>query len=293
LGETPETRTKIGTAQDWRGHPASETMKPWDLSKAQGKQSAISLSIMTERLPSMEPITAPARMPGRMSLPQSLVLMQVPRPTFEMGDMTTMALMQVPKPKIEMENINVMTILSTRTKREDQLFAVPMAMGVFYGQRQQQIQQQAIGLGFGQTLKQSQESLRREAIITDQFTGTKRRTDVITIPLIIQTPARTTTTGQRTEQRTRLDRITDITRVPSVTRFPWLDWGGGSNWPVMRRRGKVPFQEVIPVKSQLFGGRSILKGISKKKKYVEVGKEYKTVVSGRKTRVKHISKTGR
>jgi hypothetical protein len=130
-------------------------------------------------------------------------------------------------------------------------------------------------------IPRSMQQIKQESILT-QVTGQAVRTNQ----------------QQRTEQRQRFEQITDILpKTPKLTTgrgiAGWFDWGGGSMGGVFRRRAKAPFREVIPIKSQLFGGSSILKGISKKKKYVEVGKEYKTVVAGKKTRVKHISKTGR
>jgi hypothetical protein len=276
------------------GRP-SETMKPWDLT--QTKQSATAIQMYrTEPLPGMEQMTAPrGRAPSPMAT--GLFQMQVPSATaavrpqqqqqFIKGILPEFAVAPASRQIFATETI----LAQEQTRRK--ITPVMMSYDVLVGQRQRTVQQQAVGLEFGTTFRQSQESLRRQKYITGIDTGVRLRQDTSILP-------RTSTlidTGIAQRQRTDLTTTPRQWTIPGITGitipggFAWPS--GGSAGGGGGRRGKSPFREQIPIRSQLFSAAGSVLGKKSRKKYVEVGKEYTSVVSGRKTTIRHKRKTGR
>jgi hypothetical protein len=274
------------------GRP-SETMKPWDLT--QTKQSATAIQMYrTESLPGMEQMTAPR---GRTapSMAVGLFQVQVPRATvrpqqqqqFIKGILPEFAVAPASRQVFATE-----TILAQEQTRK-KITPVMMSYDVLVGQRQRTVQQLAVGLEFGTTFRQSQESLRRQKYITGIDTGVRLRQDTS----ILTRTSTLVDQGTLTRQRTDLITTPRQWTIPGITKItvPGLPFwpSGGSAGGGGGRKGKSPFREQIPIRSQLFSAAGSVLGKGTKKKYVEVGKEYTSVVSGRKTTVRHKHKTGR
>jgi hypothetical protein len=257
----------------------SETMKPWDISKSGGKQSAISLSVMSEQLPGMEPMQAPGRMPAQQSY--GFAPMQVPRARAQVEEMFTapaqrqrflmeqpsflipqqrtrqrQELVQVIQPEFQQtqkKGLGVMfsqEFAQTSRQKQREAQAMMMSQEVMQGQRSQQVQRQRTEFSFDQTSRSAQR--QRERIITDQFQESRRetrqRTDLITIPR--------QETGQKktTEQINKITRLEDKIITPGGFTLP-----SGTDTGRQRGRSKSPFRETINIRSMFAEATKIKK----------------------------------
>jgi hypothetical protein len=155
MGELPGLETgNRGTAQyirqqDFRGRPLSETMKPMDLSKAQGKQSAIAFQIMTEELPFVEQRSARGRAPAIAT---------------GFGFYQT----QVPRARVQAEQI----FSTGQEQRRKETVAQTMSFEVMQGQRQRQAMSGMAELRYPVLSEgESRKARNREALIQEQLWG--------------------------------------------------------------------------------------------------------------------------
>lgn len=167
--------------------------------------------------------------------------------------------------------------------------------------RQQQQQDTRLQQMFGTSsiLSSLSGQKQRMTTIQDKFskeiTGQRTRT-AFDLTFATESRTRTGTLSEQTIIQTPKTRY-DYYQIPTIIKFPGLtgwpgDWPGSAGGGEHRGKWKSPFRETIPYRSLMKGLKATTRRKGKKR-YVEVGKEYSTVVKGKRVTVRHVRKTGR
>jgi hypothetical protein len=261
---------RTGYAQDFRGKPLSEKMKPmrpetYGVKETGAKQAAGGRSaLLTEQLPRIEGMPEVAvrgqqqqfRSFGAVfqAQPRGREVVSVTEPELEFSQTT----------RIRQEQMTMPAVLTARAQAMGSLTEIRtdtrISQEVIQRQRQDVFPVVAVRVAQGQRTGTSQRLDQESSRILDLVRGTDRITDQATRTgsRIVTIPRTTTRTGQRTTTDTRITEVPwdwgwtrDITTDKKITGGYYPPGGGDSGRGVGRSR--YAFREEIPLISVLLG----------------------------------------